>query len=216
MNGKNDTLALLNDNDRRRLIPLRVVGLLSNLLRMRVSSCSVLIDPQRAGCSVRVKSRQERPLLPSSPREASPTPRTETRTHLPPGNILHNLLLTRQSSLLPPVDVTVTLGEQQRDEVDARPRLLALQLPRDDESGGVSVQLPSMPLSSYVQLAPLQAPSAGPIPSRKTPASASVGRGRVRKGKLTSSRGYRDRHARNRKRRWQSRRQRRRHLQDPW
>lgn len=55
-------------------------------------------------------------------------PPCRRRTHLPALDVLHDLLFADERSLLPPVDVAVVLGEHGRDEVDARPRPLALQL----------------------------------------------------------------------------------------
>lgn len=42
----------------------------------------------------------------------------KVETHLPPGIVLHNLLLPRQGGLLAPVRIPVLLGKKKRDDVD--------------------------------------------------------------------------------------------------
>ena len=52
----------------------------------------------------------------------------EVVAYLPSGDVLHDLLFPGEGSLLPPVNVAVGLGHEERDEVNPTPHLLALQL----------------------------------------------------------------------------------------
>ena len=78
---------------------------------------------------------------------------TRSWTDLPPGHVLHDFLLAGKRGLFPAVDVAVALCGEERDEVDARPRALALQLPvRSDCSS-----------ACWSDSSTLRAPSSAPL-----------------------------------------------------
>ena len=85
----------------------------------------------KRGCIASCCTRSFRPAYqhnPDSARIRLFQHRRETTTHLPSVDVLHDLLLPGNSGLLSSEGVSVLLGEQQRDEVDARPGLFAVQL----------------------------------------------------------------------------------------
>lgn len=110
-------------------------------------------------------------------------PTARLTTHLPSMDVLHDLLLPRERSLLSPVGVAVCLCHQQGHQVDTGPGPLSPQLP------GIDRPFKSAAARDFVSLC--QAPT---LISHKR--------------RLTSAPGYPARPSRSRTRRWPTHRQR--------
>lgn len=117
----------------RRVVVVMMMMTVMMIMVIHVVSLSQTSTRQRwkRGCIASCCTRSFRPAYqhnPDSARIRLFEQGRETTTHLPSVHVLHDLLLPGNSGLLSSEGVSVLLGEQQRDEVDARPGLFAVQL----------------------------------------------------------------------------------------
>ena len=105
-----------------------------------IGHCCKRSFPPASPAHFRVPREKEPPHPSLSVSHRAPHPRDGVISYLPALYVLHDLLLSLERRLLPPVRVAVPLSQQQGNKMNPRPRLFPLEL---SATTAVSISLPS-------------------------------------------------------------------------